>query len=267
MNSILTAVLIIGGIGLLGSIMLVLASKFMSVPVDDRAQKIEELLPKANCGACGYAGCADYAAAVAKGERVNLCVPGGAKVAKEIGALLGVEAGDIEQKVAVVACRGDSAATRDKYLYRGIDSCAAAYMLFAGESECTFGCLGLGDCVKACKFESISVKDGLARTNTETCTGCGLCAAACPKSIIKMVVKSRRSVVRCSNHDKGVFTRKACTNGCIACGKCVKACPNSAIAIVNNLAVIDEANCIACGKCTEVCPVGACKPTLASKIK
>lgn len=257
---ILTAILVIGGLGLGCSIMLVLAAKFMAVPSDETALKVEEQLPKANCGACGFAGCSDYAAAVARGDApVNLCVPGGTEVAKKVAAIMGTDASAMEKKVAVVACRGNDSATSDKYIYRGIDSCAAANLLYSGQSGCSFGCLGLGDCVRECKFEAMLINNGVASADPELCTGCGACAAVCPKSIIKMVPASTRSIVQCGSHNKAAVTHKVCSNGCIGCGKCVKNCPQNAIEVVDNLAVIDLSLCNACGKCCEVCPVGACQ--------
>lgn len=257
---ILTAVLVVGGLGLGCSIMLVLAAKFMAVPSDETALKVEEVLPKANCGACGFAGCSDYAAAVARGDApANMCVPGGEEVAKKVAEIMGTDAGTIEKKIAVVICRGNDAATSDKYIYRGIDSCAAANLLYSGQSGCSYGCLGLGDCVRECKFDAIFVENGLANADPVLCTGCGACAAVCPKSVIKMVPLSKRSIVQCRSHNKGAVTHKLCTNGCIACGKCVKNCPQNAITIVDNLAVIDLSLCTACGKCREVCPVKACR--------
>ena len=254
---ILIAVGIVGGIGLVSAGILVLASHFMDVPSDEKADAAEALLPGANCGACGYAGCSDYAAAVAQGAAVDRCVPGGSETARRLGELMGVDAGPITKMTAVVTCRGSYDATKDKYIYRGIQSCAAANLLYAGESDCAHGCLGLGDCAAACKFDAMFVENGVAHADPARCTGCGVCAAACPKGLVRIVPAENKPVVRCANLDRGVFTRGACTNGCLGCGKCARACPAGAIAIIDNRAVIEQAVCTGCGSCVAVCPVGA----------
>lgn len=260
MNPVLIAVLLLTGTGLLASVILVIASKLMYVPVDETANEIAKALPGANCGACGYAGCSDYAAAVAsKKAAPNLCVPGGADAAEKVSAIIGEDAGEIIPMVAAVACHGNYDNTRDKYRYAGVKSCAASNMLHAGRSECAYGCIGFGDCVSACKFDAISVENGVAIINYAVCKGCGACVAKCPKGIIKLVPRTTRSLVLCSNHDKGAKTRKTCVSGCIGCMKCEKVCPNGAIKVDNNCAIIDFSKCGGCGECMRACPVHAPK--------
>ncbi|MEA4912898.1 MAG: RnfABCDGE type electron transport complex subunit B [Oscillospiraceae bacterium] len=258
MNPILTAVLVLVGIGALCSVVLVIAYKLMYVPSDEKAQDISALLPGANCGACGFAGCADYAAAVAAGKvKTNLCVPGGRATAQKVAAVMGQAPGKLEEMTAVVACHGSYDNTRDKYNYEGVKTCAASVMLHAGRAECPYGCVGYGDCVQACKFGAISVHNGVAQVDLAKCTGCGACAAKCPKQIIKLIPKKSRSVVLCSNHDGGAATRKVCVAGCLACRKCEKACPTGAITVENNCAKIDFSKCTHCGECMRACPVHA----------
>ncbi len=253
---IVYAVLVLAGIGLVASGMLVVASKLMYVPTDERAARVREALPGANCGACGFAGCDDYAAAVAAGKaETNLCVPGADKAAAEVAAVMGKEALDVVEMTAVVACRGCSDKA-PKFEYDGIRSCTAANMMHAGPVRCSYGCEGFGDCAAACPFDAICVNDGVARVDPRLCRGCGKCVAACPKKLITLVPQAKISAVRCRNLDKGAVTRKVCSNGCIGCMKCQKVCEHDAVHVENNCAVIDPEKCIQCGKCAEECPVG-----------
>lgn len=259
MNPILTAVCVVGAIGLLGGALLVIGSKVFAVTKDERAEEVELALPGANCGACGYAGCSAYAKAVAEGAPVNQCLAGGAAVAEKIAAIMGVEAGAATEYKAMIACQGDTAHTKKRYEYHGIPSCAACNVLYNGDSSCPFGCLGFGDCTRACKFGAIQVVDGVARVDEQKCTGCGACESVCPKRIIFLYAYRERPkpIVMCSNHKKGVDTRRDCTAGCLGCGKCVRNCPVQAIYIRDNVARVDYTKCVGCGKCAKDCPVGS----------
>lgn len=256
--TILISIILITAIGLLCSGMLVLASHFMRVPVDETEKKIRECLPGVNCGACGYTGCDSYAKVLAtkKGIKTNLCVPGADKVAKEVAAVLGVEAEDVIEQVAFVHCLGDCNKCSDKHVYEGLESCAAANMLYSGESSCSYGCLGYGDCVKVCPVDAICIENGIAHVNPRKCIGCGLCEKVCPNHLITLFADVENMAVTCSNREKGAIARKQCTNACIKCKKCENNCPTNAIKVKNNLAEIDYDLCIHCGKCAEVCPVG-----------
>lgn len=255
---IVIAVILVTVVGILGAAILVVAAQFMHVDEDERIGELTGILPGANCGACGYAGCADYAKAMVEtGAPVNKCVPGGKKVAEEAAKVLGVEAGEVAVKKAVVICQGSYEHTSDKYDYEGIKSCAACNALYNGRAACRFGCLGYGDCVKECKFDAISVDNGVARVNPDACTGCGACAAACPNNIIKVLPESEKPVVLCANKERGVLTRKGCDAGCIGCMKCVKTCPENAITVEDNVATIDHEKCVGCRECVNVCPVSA----------
>ncbi len=263
MNPILIALLIICCVGLLGGVLLVAAAKVFAVTEDETAKEIEMILPGANCGGCGYAGCSAYAkAVVTKGAPVNLCSAGGAAAAEKIAAIMGVEAGAATEYKAMVACRGDLAHTKKRYDYMGIRTCVACNVLYNGDSSCPFGCLGYGDCARACPFEAISIVNGVAHVNPEKCTGCGRCKAVCPKKIIFLYEPAASEgkehampVVMCSNHKKGVDTRRDCTAGCLGCGKCQRVCPQGAVFINGNVARIDYQKCIGCHKCVEACPV------------
>ena len=250
-------VLIVGVIGLIAGFGLSLASKFMAVPVDEKQEKIREALPGANCGACGFSGCDGYAAAVAAGEaEPNLCAPGGAAAASAIGELLGVEVAN-EPKIAFIACGGNGEITKTKYGYSGMLSCTAANLMHAGPLECAFGCIGFGDCAKACPFGAITLENGRPSVSSEICVGCGKCTAACPKGLISLIPKDAKVKVRCRNKAKGAAVVKACGVSCIACGMCEKACESGAIKVIDNVAVVDQELCTACGKCKEACKRGA----------
>ena len=255
MYDILFPVLVVAGIGLLAGLGLAIASVVMAVPKDEKAEKITEMLPGANCGACGFSGCSGYAAALAKGEaKPGLCSPGGAEVAAEISEFLGLGGVSVEKKVAVVRCSGSADYTSDKMEYAGIQSCSAAVLLAGGPASCQYGCMGLGDCVNACQYGAIEICNGVAHIDPARCKGCSMCVAACPKHLITLVPYRPLAVVRCSSCDKGAQTNKVCKIGCIGCMKCEKTCESDAIHVKDFHAVVDPEKCTGCGKCAEVCP-------------
>lgn len=258
MNGIVLAIVSVTVIGLVCAVVLAIASKVMAVPVDETEVKIRGCLPGANCGACGYAGCDGYAAALASGDetQTNKCIPGSDGVAAQIADVLGVEAQDVVEQVAVIHCRGDCDVTCDKVDYQGIESCRAAKLFYGGKGACTYGCLGIGDCARVCPQNAICIEKGIAHVDTRKCIGCGLCAKTCPNHLITLEADTITCQVTCSNHDKGAVTRKACTHGCIGCQKCVRSCPSQAITMDNNLAKIDYSKCTHCGTCDDVCVTG-----------
>lgn len=255
MNDILLPVGIVAGIGLLAGLILAVASVLMAVPKDRKTEELRAMLPGANCGACGFSGCDGYAAALSKGEaRPGLCTVGGADTAKKLSEYLGVDAGSPEERRAVVRCLGSDDNTGDKVRYEGIRSCAAAVRLAGGPASCSYGCIGFGDCAKACQFGAISVRNGVAMVVPERCTGCSLCAAACPKQLIAMVPVKKQASVLCSSCDKGNVLGKVCSAGCIGCMKCEKTCHYGAIRVQDFLASVDPQKCTGCGECAAVCP-------------
>ncbi len=257
---ILIAFGVVAGVALILGVLLALISHFFAVEEDQKVKAIRACLPGVNCGACGYKGCDDYAAAVAEGTaKPNLCVPGAEATAKELGEILGVEVEAPVDLVAFVHCNGHCEATAKKAAYDGITSCKAASMLYGGPDACRFGCLGLGDCAAACPAGAICLKDGIAHVDTGLCLGCGLCETICPKHIISLIPQETEAVVMCSNTDKGADARKTCKNACIGCKKCEKVCPHGAITVTNNLAKIDYDKCEGCGLCSGVCPTGCMK--------
>ena len=260
MNPIMTPVLLVVALGFVFAVILTIASKVFYVPVDETVTKLTEALPGANCGGCGFAGCSDYANALAadpEGVGPNKCPVGGADVAAQLAEILGIEAGASEPMVAVVQCNGNEKAAKTFSEYQGPMSCKFAASLFGGQSACKYGCLGLGDCTKACNFGAIKICDGVAVVARELCTGCGACAATCPKNVIRIAPAKNKVVVQCQNCDKGAQTLKACAYGCIGCGKCAKVCKFDAIVIENNHAYIDPEKCKNCGMCAKECPTHA----------
>lgn len=258
-SEIATPVLIVVAAGVVASVLLVIASHVFHVPVDERISAVREILPGANCGGCGFAGCDDYAAAVVEDENTSCsaCTVGGAECAEKIAEILGRNAGAAEKEVAQVMCNGTYDASKKILEWQGLQSCKGAKTFFNGNSACSYGCIGLGDCVEVCQFDSIGVLNGVARVNREACVACGACVRECPQGIISMVPYKSQVHVLCRNMDKPAQTRKQCLNGCIGCGKCAKVCKFDAITIENNLATIDPIKCKNCGMCMKECPTGA----------
>lgn len=262
LNTIGLPVLIIGSLGLVFGLILAIASKLFEVKIDPRVEEILNVLPGANCGACGKAGCAGYAAMIVNGgEAVNKCAPGGPEVAAQIAQIMGLTAGAMQRKVAVIHCSsGGYENTKWKYSYDGVQTCRSANSLAGGPNACTWGCLGLNDCFRACPFDAISIDSNNMRViDLEKCTACGACVEACPRDLIELVPLTCNVHVKCSSQEKGAQARAVCGSAhpCIGCGLCKKICPVDAITIENNLARIDYEKCINCGLCATVCPTKA----------
>lgn len=246
--------------GLILGLLLAVLGHIFAVPTDETTEKLLEVLPGANCGGCGYAGCEDYAKAIKNGEaKPNLCSAGGEAVYKDLCSVLGIGAdAEMIPKKAFIFCGGCIDYTEDKMKYQGMDTCKGANMYFQGKGKCDFGCLGIGDCAAACPFGAISVKDDLAVVDRSVCTGCGVCVSSCPNHLIALIPADQTVAVRCKNTEKGILTRKACSHGCIGCRKCEKTCKSGAITVENGfLAKVDYEKCISCGECVSVCPTGA----------
>lgn len=251
---ILLPVLAMGGMGLIFGALLAVAAKIFAVQKDERIPLVEDCLPGANCGGCGFAGCAAAAEAVVEGKAsVNCCPVGGSEAAKKIADIMGVSAQKTEKMTAFVMCSGGVAA-KNKYENNENIDCHTANRLGGGMKICEFGCLGFGSCVKKCKFGALSIKNGVAVVDRAKCTNCGACMAECPRNIIKRVPYTAKAMVVCSSKAKGKDTRNACDVGCIGCGICAKNCEAQAITVENNVAVIDTEKCIGCGVCAEKCP-------------
>lgn len=251
---ILKAVVVLGGLGAFFGVILALANRVFYVKTDPRLEPLQQVLPGANCGGCGYSGCGAYAQAVLEGKApVGLCVSGGDECARAMAQILGVEAEKVARQVAFVRCSGVTA--RNKGIYEGIQDCMAATKVAGrGPLICKFGCLGFGNCVKACQFGAIGLENGVAKVNPDLCVGCMRCAAACPRHIIVPAYYGAHITVACSSNARGSVTLRGCDIGCIGCSKCQKTCPKGAIRVERNLAYVDYSLCDGCGLCVEVCP-------------
>ncbi len=260
--NIVSAVLSLGLMGLIFGAILAVASKIFYVEVDGRVDEILESLPGANCGGCGFSGCAAYAKAVVEGKaKTNGCPVGGDAVAAKVAAVMGVEAEKTERVCARVLCSGKTENATKKYVYEGLSDCLSASRLAGGDKECPYGCLGLGTCAQKCPFGAISVVDGVAFVDKDKCMACGLCASICPRHVIKLVPYDMDTWIGCMSKDKGAISKKYCSHSCIGCGICAKNCPNQAITVSENLASIDYTKCTDCGTCVSKCPVKAIRTT------
>ena len=256
MKTILLSMLVLGVLGGVFGGLLAFASKIFYVEVDPKQAAVREALAGANCGGCGYPGCDGYAAAVVKGEApCNRCVAGGAETAAKVAEIMGASNEAAEKMVAFVPCSGAEGVAEPRFNYTGPEDCQAA-MLFGGKSNklCTFACIGLGNCVRACQFDAMHIVNGVAKVDRSKCVGCGACVDTCPKSIVKLIPESQRIMPACRNKDKGAAVMKFCSVGCIGCMKCQRECPAEAIKVTEFLAQVDTDKCIGCGKCAEVCP-------------
>lgn len=258
MHTIVSAALPVAAIGLVCGVILALASHLLATSSDEKLSALRAALPGVNCGACGYSGCDGYAQALVSSteHRVNLCSSGGAATAQALASLLDADAVAAVPMVAHVFCRGSCEHTTARMEYHGIQSCAAAQLLYGGPGKCVYGCLGYGDCAAVCPQDAIHMENGLASVDRSLCLSCGQCAAACPVSVIRCVSARQPVAVSCSSPDHGKAVRQACSAGCLGCGSCIKACPNDAIHLENALAVVDTTVCTGCVQCVTACPVG-----------
>ncbi len=258
MDAILIPVIIVVVIGFIAGVILTIASKVMAVSVDEKIEKLMAAMPGANCGACGYAGCDNYAVSLGEDKTKSLstalCPVGGDSLSKELADILGVEAITSEPRVAYISCIGKRSEIKRIMVHDKKWSCKAASNLYGGQMECAHGCLGHGDCVASCPYDAIKVENYVAIIDKAKCIGCGICVSYCPKNVIKFAPKESLTYVGCSSTSKGADTRRSCQVGCIGCKKCEKICPDNAIKVDNFLASIDYNLCSDCGKCASVCP-------------
>lgn len=254
----------LGTLGAGSAAILFLVGQRFKVEEDPRVEEVQEALPAANCGGCGFPGCAAFAVACVKAETLEglNCPVGGQETMDRVASILGQTAPVTTKKIAVVRCEGTCDNRPRLNLYDGVSNCTIAAALYGGDTGCSWGCLGLGDCVESCAFDAIHINPAtlLPEVVEDKCTACGACVKACPKDIIelrKQGPKSRRIYVSCVNKDKGAVAKKACAVACIGCGKCEKECKFDAITIENNLAFIIDDKCRLCRKCAPVCPTNS----------
>jgi Na+-translocating ferredoxin:NAD+ oxidoreductase RNF subunit RnfB len=244
-------------LGILFGLGLVLAARTFRTGEDPRLQDVVESLPGINCGACGYAGCRQYAEAVVEGEKVNLCIPGGAETATALADIMGVELEDMVEQRAVVHCQGGTDRCGNRFEYVGEPDCHAAHLTSGGPKACIYGCLGFGSCAEACPFDAITMSEQrLPVIDPEKCTACGICVKTCPRDLISLLPSRYKIYLGCSSHGKGKAVKDICSVGCIACSLCARKDPHEAIVMQDNLPVLDHQK--AGGDFTvaaEVCPM------------
>lgn len=267
LNGILIPIAIIGGMGVIFGAILGFASIIFKVEQDPKVPLIRECLPGANCGGCGFAGCDALAEAISKGDApVNACPVGGAAVAAKVGEVMGIEAGESVKMTAFVKCKGTCDKAKNKYEYYGAGDCALENALNGGHKACSYGCLGDGNCVKACAFDALSIVDGVAVVDKDKCVACGACIKACPKNLIELVPYDNNIRVACNSHDMPKPTKDNCSTGCMGCSLCAKNCPSEAIVMDKFLAKVDYDKCTQCGICTTKCPTGAISDMAAKPV-
>ena len=261
LHDIISAIILIGAVGLISSVILFFVSKAFHVEEDTRVEMVTERLPGAYCGGCGFPGCKGLAEAIVKaGSMENLTCPvADNDTTTDIAEILGISAIRAVSKIAVLKCNGAINYAPVKAFYDSAINCAIAASIFSGENACPYGCLGCGDCVNSCRFEAITInpQTKLPEIDEEKCVGCSACTKVCPRNLLEIRDKGHnkgRIYVACSNKEKGVIARRNCAVACIGCGKCVKICKSKAIIIENNLAYINQEKCTLCGKCVPECP-------------
>ena len=263
-QTIIWTVAILTVLGLVLALILFWVARKFKVEEDPRLDEVEKVMPGANCGGCGFAGCRAFADAAVKATTLDnqYCPVGGDEVMQKVASILGFTVAKKAPQLAVVRCNGTCANRPRTNEYDGAQSCRVKAALYSGDTGCSYGCLGCGDCVAACQFGALSMDSGtgLPVVDEEKCTACGACVKACPRHIIELRAKGPRGMrefVSCVNKDKGPVAKKACAAACIGCGHCAKTCQHGAITVTDNVAYIDFTKCKLCRECEAVCPTGA----------
>ena len=267
-TAIIIAAVVLGVMGLLFGALLGVTGRVFAIESNPKIGELREVLPGANCGACGYPGCDGYASAVAEGKaEVGLCAVGGPSVTAKMGAIMGVEASAGTRMVAAVACQGYGDHCMPKSEYQGIRDCVAATLVNNGTKACAYACLGLGTCERACAFDAIHVDPvkRIAVVDESKCQACKKCVAACPQHVLVMRPANRVPSVGCHNPEKGMGLKEKCDKACVACEACVKACPFEAIHMDKGVPQIDYSVCVGCMACIDACPTGAMQGNLKNR--
>ena len=259
--SVIYTILCITALGFIFAMVLFVVARRFRVDEDPRIGQVEALLPGANCGGCGCAGCHAFAEKAVSSETLEhcFCPVGGNEVMGKVASVLGRTVADQAPKVAVIRCAGSNTCRPRPKSFDGMRSCRIAATLSLEESACRWGCLGYGDCAGVCTMQCITInpESGLPEVNTDICGGCGRCVKACPRGIVELRPKGSMVYVSCVSKDKGASVRKACSAGCIGCGKCERICKSQAVKVIDNVAYIDFDKCTLCRSCVTECPVKA----------
>lgn len=261
LESILYPVICVGALALVFGAILGLSAKKFAVETNPKVDRIINVLPGANCGGCGYAGCAVFAENVVKGEaNYRGCPPGGASAAEEIAKFMGVDGTPVSRKAAFIKCNGSNDNIKRNYIYDGPKSCVSASQLATGGNKtCRYSCIGLASCKNACPFGAIKIVDSIAVVIREKCSACGKCVSVCPKNLIEIIPDRNIVRVLCNSRDKAKFVRESCRAGCFGCSVCQKVCKEGAITVEDNIAHINYEKCTLCMECVNKCPAKAIK--------
>ena len=258
-QAILGSVAILGGVGLTFGTLIALANRKLRVWEDPRIDSVTDVLPGANCGACGYAGCRAFAEAAVEGTVAPAgCTVMGEGELEDVAAMLGVDAGEAIKRVARLLCAGGSQVAPHKAIYDGLESCAAAVAVSGGGKACPWGCVGLSDCAVSCDFDAIRMNEfDLPEVDIELCTACGDCVDACPLDLFVLMPVDHKLIVQCKNLLEGEAATDLCAVACNACGRCAADEPG-VVSMRNGLAIVDyEAIDRATPAATARCPTGA----------
>lgn len=257
--TILIPVAALGLLTLLLAVLIVVANKKLYVYEDPRIDQVDDMLPHANCGACGYPGCRPFAEALVSGKVLpGKCTVSSDEGRKSIAEFLGVDLGAEEKRVARLACAGGQNVAVNQAYYKGMSSCQAASLISGGGKACSWGCLGYGDCAVVCDFDAITMNEQmLPVVDINKCTACGDCVEACPKSLFSIQGLKNKLWVQCKSQEAGDDVLEVCDVGCTACGKCAMDAPNQMIEMKFNLPVINYSKAIQNQDSIQRCPTGA----------
>ncbi len=254
LNTVLIVIAIVAVLAVVFGALIVLISKICFVKEDEKVKAVTENLAGANCGGCGYAGCADFAKALAQGKvKLGDCNATANSAKEEIAKILDIPYSSSVKSFAVVKCAGGTNC-KDKFEYVGNSGCDAENSYLGGRKLCSEGCLGGGSCLLSCKENALYLKEGVAMVDKAICGACGACVRACPKNLVELIPENAKVYVACSTKCRGKEVMNTCTVGCIGCGLCAKNCPENAITMKDNLPVIDYSKCTGCLTCAVKCP-------------